>query len=288
MNFLEIEKNFISKILKENCKQITNLYLSFDFFLYHGKSKNENFIILDNIKYRNPKDTKKEIHDLIDKAMKDLNFKATRSNSLFCTSNETEAKKYGSSIFVVFPYDNFYYSYSPFIPDFTEFSEELITLVNNEYYEEFYLWGFEVKNSNIYGFNIDGDYIVNYFLQKYFLEEVENIVKEFYNSNKKFYVVRDLLKDYPNFFDFYSFKNKELAIKIKKLVEEYGKKNVKDIENNDEFFRLLKLKIESLYKDNNIIDAVDKEVEIMINSEKFLLVNSKILKTTEDLDNLLK
>lgn len=73
-----------------------------DLLLMSGRKKSENYFIGTVRKNRRPKNTKKEIHDNLNKLFKEKFGVEARGNSLFCTSLYSDAGGYGDA-YVIFP-----------------------------------------------------------------------------------------------------------------------------------------------------------------------------------------
>lgn len=80
--------------------------------LYHGQEHETNdFHIGYSKNNRKPKDTSKNIQLAVDKLLSYTNFKALRSNSIFCSPVRGKANNYGD-VFIIFPVDGFNYTWS--------------------------------------------------------------------------------------------------------------------------------------------------------------------------------
>lgn len=114
------KREYILKVLKfidKHCSVFLKDIQRSQRFLYHGFKSTRNvkldaysFIGLPHIQ-RFPLDSPKCFQDLHDQILTDQNFKALRSNSLFCISDSLVAEYYGK-VFIIFPINGFSYTWS--------------------------------------------------------------------------------------------------------------------------------------------------------------------------------
>jgi len=102
----------------ENCSQILKIYSQTQRVLYRGISGEASDIFFGRSPVnRTPVDTSPELHNLINKKLREFGFIACRDNSIFTSSHRMTADYYGS-MYVIFPLDGFDYTWSPKIRDF--------------------------------------------------------------------------------------------------------------------------------------------------------------------------
>jgi len=106
--------DYIIPIIRSKCSEYLPTLLSSG-FLYRGIKKDEHKNRLAFRGHsridRGPKDSDMIAQDLVDDALTQLDIKAKRSNSIFCTGNKEQAENYGS-IFLIFPCNGSSYSWS--------------------------------------------------------------------------------------------------------------------------------------------------------------------------------
>lgn len=85
------------------CRGVKNAH---NISMFHGLTRNS----------RNPMSTSRGEQDHIDMALKKYGFTALRSNSIYCTADEGDAKSYGE-LFIIFPKNGFDFTWSPVIGD---------------------------------------------------------------------------------------------------------------------------------------------------------------------------
>lgn len=92
--------------IKRDCGEMLRAYRQTRTLLFRGiyEAKEEVFVQGRVRPDRRPVMMRPEAHDLIEKAMQKIGLKATRKNSLFCTTNEVFTKKWGPP-FILFVED---------------------------------------------------------------------------------------------------------------------------------------------------------------------------------------
>lgn len=85
---------------------------------------------------RTPRDTKKVIHDYVDKYLDARGFEANRSNSMFVTGNYVQASNYGTAMFLVFPIGSFRFTWSISVPDLFWIADDYPSVIRMRYREE--------------------------------------------------------------------------------------------------------------------------------------------------------
>lgn len=92
--------------IKHDCSQIIQAYKASNACLYRGTNQQGTIFVRTPRVNRKPLDTPNSIHLLIDSELQQRGFKALRSNSLFCTSDSSEASSYGH-VYAIFPKNGF-------------------------------------------------------------------------------------------------------------------------------------------------------------------------------------
>jgi len=96
--------NDMTQQVEKNCMPfLRELRKRKESFLYSGRKASRDALIHKQVRTdRKPKDTPEKIHNLLDAEFKKQTGIALRSNSVFCTPDVIEAKKYGT-VYVIFP-----------------------------------------------------------------------------------------------------------------------------------------------------------------------------------------
>jgi hypothetical protein len=118
----------LSHYLRQHCKTSLNLFLSNGHVLYCGiraHGFNPSFEVMplyfigESPKSRVPKDSPTKLQTLIDGMLLAQNFKAVRSNSIFCSPSPSTVVQYGKR-HMIFPIDPFDFTYSDILNDLYE------------------------------------------------------------------------------------------------------------------------------------------------------------------------
>jgi transcription antitermination factor NusG len=119
VNDTPVKMENLFKALAKNCKQIIKVYKqlnrnNFDqeIFLYRGIKSTEDALYGKPFENRKPKDSLTNLHDLVNNALKDSGFVATRENSTFVTGKRSQAAGYGDDLYIIFPVDGFEFTYT--------------------------------------------------------------------------------------------------------------------------------------------------------------------------------
>lgn len=112
----DIQK-FILKVQKE-CSIAWNTYAKVGNALFRGvKGAGPTTMFKGKTRIdRKSVDTPEEFNNLLDEALRVMGYKATRSNSIFCSPSLKTADMYGKS-FIIFPKNNASYTWSPTVRD---------------------------------------------------------------------------------------------------------------------------------------------------------------------------
>lgn len=120
MKLFEINNSIKDHIdlVKKNCKPWLKKAGGFENLAFRGLKNpiDETFFKKSIRKNRNPRDSKKIVHSMWNKIIKNAGLTANRSNSAFVTGNIYDAGYYGD-IYLFFPIGNFKYTWSPLFRD---------------------------------------------------------------------------------------------------------------------------------------------------------------------------
>jgi hypothetical protein len=110
------------KLVQRDCSDAWNAYHKNYTLLFRGIKSGSGLRMFHGSARldRRPLSTKKPSQIAIDNALQKCGFVALRSNSIFCTSNLSDAKSYGmggSSAMIIFPKNGFHYTWSPEVGD---------------------------------------------------------------------------------------------------------------------------------------------------------------------------
>lgn len=111
------KKSQILSIIEQNCSKVLTTYRKEEKYLSRYIDVVEQFII-GKSKNRKPSNTPNKIQKIIDEKLKGAGFEALRSNSIFCSTHFSTVE-YGGFPYIVFPYDDMKFTYSPNIEDLT-------------------------------------------------------------------------------------------------------------------------------------------------------------------------
>ncbi len=121
LNEKDLDLKYIAQLLYKNCMPyLKDINFSKNFpFLYSGRKKSKIWFKGRVRKDRKPKDTPKEIHNMLDNAFqKKFGIKA-RSQSLFTSFYINQTTPYGNS-YIIFPIGNYEILWNPKIIDLTD------------------------------------------------------------------------------------------------------------------------------------------------------------------------
>lgn len=99
----KIEK--LVETLEENCGEMVAAYQKSGIILFRGLNSNIQAIMTGIRPDRKPVEMNSGFHEVLHDAFLELGLKATRKNSIFCTTNEAIAEEWGSNIYAVFVKD---------------------------------------------------------------------------------------------------------------------------------------------------------------------------------------
>lgn len=251
----------IDLMKKNNYSQIIDFYKkNKKKYLYRGSKQNNNIYISRPKELRIPKDSSIINHIIYDNVFDFLNFKAKRTNSIFCTPSYGIAKNYGN-VYVIFPKNNFNFLYSSNIKD-------------------------------LYLFNINR--LVNIFITKYedsfIIRSNKDFIFYILKRNKKDEAVDELIKIFnldKNGKDYYKkikihflieLVEKEINEKNKKYFYEWLKKYAENGLENKKIFNFYKNFFKKFYKNDNLENALKyKNTEILVSCEDFISINYDLI-----------
>ncbi|MCS7316833.1 MAG: hypothetical protein NZZ41_00725 [Candidatus Dojkabacteria bacterium] len=270
-------KNFLKEI-KQNCTRIINVYNKTDLFLFRGSKKFRLYYSFEPQIERNPRNTSKEVHDLIDIIFKEAKIEVNRKNCIFCTSDKNFAAVFGK-VYMIFPSDDFKFVWSPFINDFSAEQEKIFNSTDFDSDKNIFIFketrqGYENFYSKTLGV----------FTLKNEQEAIKNlltILKNRYPS-LNFNGIRnlfDLKHKHVSIFNniFYGFDEK-INSKIKAWIKEYAI----SIEDSKDFLNYMARKVRNMYYENDIEGALKSQNEIMMKARKFYAISEELKDSVKD------
>lgn len=256
-----LKEDEIFDIIKKDCSRILEIYKKTKSFLYRGEKKNNTFFKSTYPKERLPKDMPINLHNLLNNALKKSGFVATRDNSVFVTSSIDTAKFYGN-VYVFFPKNGFYYTWSKNITDaYTDY--ELIPSIINK------------KNIGIYMYNFNPNSGIKFYKlknnknEKEILKILNKILGESKNKVPKFNSLGGFFNYFDIHFPFIKIEEKEKIFKI--LLENFD--ITEDLSENtmEQIYHI----IGQIYKKDNINVAIKNKKEIMFTDSYYYMLNYK-------------
>lgn len=258
--------NFIKEI-KTKCSDIYNFYEKNKLYLFSGrKNQKEPFFKKGPVINRKPVDTPQNLSYIIDNAFMNNDFKAMRSNSVFCTGSVDVASSYGE-VYIVYPKNGFDFTWSRYFDDLYFFIEKIENNASKQIIEE------NQKNSFIFRYlgnktekyqmkNNDEDYIYNALSD---LIEKLNLKYKYYDN------MEDFLFDNPDLFDARNHSMNELNI-IHSWIKKYAKlkKGPQSYEKN--MLNYLNKVIPKYYQDDDLFSAIKSKHEIMVRADEYYFI----------------
>jgi hypothetical protein len=228
------EKNQFLQIclfIEKHCQQFLKYSRQTKKFLYHGSnySKYSKYSLSNTRTNRTPKDTQVGVQKAVDEYLTLRGFKALRSNSLFCTSDQIITQDFGED-FIIFPIDGFNYTWSKhsdWAIDITDVTKPNALLIKVCKFLKIMSEKLETKliKLNIY----DGPYYdmrdawTNLYEDCYYGNNDENVLnvieKDITKIQKSFLLYDKFIKKYPKSNIFTSEQLRGVKLSLKKLFD---------------------------------------------------------------------
>lgn len=200
--------------IEKNCSEFLIELEKADSFLYRGfgmrqlERKAPKAFVSSSMVNRPPKDNQVEIQKRYDQNLKMAGFTALRSNSIFCTGDESNAGNYGE-VYAIFPINGFSFTWSALIDDFIhEDGDDYITsdvaLKLKEQFSDFVEVLDDLESYRNYGNTVDKDFKI---LRKLIFD---------WRANERIYNLEENLTSYITY-------GKALIIQLRMLISK-GKK----------------------------------------------------------------
>lgn len=127
LNENDLDVSNIIEYINTHCKKYLSENPNFlNTPLYRGMKESSEILIKNIRSDRKPLDSSSLYHKIFTDGFKDAGIAATRDNSIFCTGNNADASRYGN-VYVIFPIDDFSFSYSPSISDLYNYKHYFYT-----------------------------------------------------------------------------------------------------------------------------------------------------------------
>jgi transcription antitermination factor NusG len=123
VNDRPVKMDNLFKALAKHCKEIIKVYKelnenNFDRerFLFRGIKSSDDAVYGKPFEAREPKDSDRALHDLVNGTINNLGFEANRENAMFASGDRVQASNYGS-LYIMFPMDGFKFTWSKTVKD---------------------------------------------------------------------------------------------------------------------------------------------------------------------------
>lgn len=123
VNDRPVKMDNMFKALAKHCKDIIKVYKelnrnNFDRerFLFRGIKSSDDAVFGKPFEARKPKDSNRELHDLVNGTISNLGLDANRENAMFVSGDRSQASNYGS-LYIMFPKDGFKFTWSKTVKD---------------------------------------------------------------------------------------------------------------------------------------------------------------------------
>ena len=139
VNGRPVKMDNLFKALAKNCKEIIKVYKELnrnDFsrgkFLFRGIRSSDDALYGKPFDARKPKDSNRDLHELVNGTINSLGFTANRENSMFVTGDRSQASGYGNSLYIMFPVDGFTFTWSQTVKDLVLDSSKRRDMMNQD------------------------------------------------------------------------------------------------------------------------------------------------------------
>lgn len=134
-----VKMDNLFKALAKHCTQIIKVYkelnrndFSREKFLFRGIRSSDDALYGRPFESRKPKDSNRELHELVNNAINNLGFDANRENSMFVTGDRGQASGYGHSLYIMFPVDGFTFTWSKTVKDLVLDNSKKLEMLNKD------------------------------------------------------------------------------------------------------------------------------------------------------------
>ena len=138
VNDRPVKMDNLFKALAKHCKEIIKVYKelnrnNFDRerFLFRGIKSSDDAVYGKPFEARKPKDSNRDLHDLVNGTINNLGFEANRENAMFVSGDRGQASNYGS-LYIMFPMDGFKFTWSKTVKDLVLDSSKKLEMMDKE------------------------------------------------------------------------------------------------------------------------------------------------------------
>lgn len=139
VNDRPVKMNNLFNALAKNCKEIIKVYKELnrnnferEKFLFRGIKSNDDALYGKPFEARKPKDSNRDLHELVNDAINNLGFTANRENAMFVTGDRSQASGYGHALYIMFPVDGFSFTWSQTVKDLVLDSGKKLDMMDKE------------------------------------------------------------------------------------------------------------------------------------------------------------
>lgn len=138
VNDRPVKMDNMFKALAKHCKEIIKVYKELnrnDFnrekFLFRGIKASDDALYGKPFDARKPKDSNRDLHDLVNGTINRLGFEANRENAMFVSGDRGQASNYGS-LYIMFPVDGFKFTWSKTVKDLVLDSSKKLEMMDKD------------------------------------------------------------------------------------------------------------------------------------------------------------
>lgn len=138
VNDRPVKMDNLFKALAKHCKEIIKVYKELnrnnfarEKFLFRGIKSSDDAVYGKPFEARKPKDSNRDLHDLVNGTINNLGFEANRENAMFVSGDRGQASNYGS-LYIMFPMDGFKFTWSKTVKDLVLDSSKKLEMLDKE------------------------------------------------------------------------------------------------------------------------------------------------------------
>lgn len=139
VNDRPVKMDNLFKALAKNCKEIIKVYKELnrnnferEKFLFRGIRSSDDALYGKPFEARKPKDSNRELHELVNGAINKMGFDSNRENSMFVTGDRSQAAGYGYGLYIMFPVDGFKFTWSQTVKDLILDSSKKLEMLDKD------------------------------------------------------------------------------------------------------------------------------------------------------------
>lgn len=256
VNGRPVKMDNLFKALAKNCKEIIKVYKELnrnnferEKFLFRGIRSSDDALYGKPFDARKPKDSNRDLHELVNGTINSLGLPANRENAMFVTGDRSQASGYGNSLYILFPLDGFTFTWSRTVKDLILDSNKRRDMFDREVVNQIRSIAKKAKDENPEDFPINNP--EDLFYSGYDYEKDKSKVLSAVEDGKLPDEAKDLLDDIitdKSIQEHFQFTDQDLfgAILSEKEIYIRGDYYAVNVEHNRELFKFL----ESINTDN--------------------------------------